>query len=552
VTRPKRIIAFIPRVLAPRPITFDTPTVIIGSRPDADLVLDDASEPVHALVRLRGESVEMAAFGPVELNGTLVERATLAEGDHLRIGRFSFVFVTMEQQEEETRPQPPVELPNLEGMLSGVDRDPAGIPNAVIASGDAPLAAAELRTEVALFWGNELLQVAHFAEGATVRVGEGAGNDFVLAAKEIKDKSFVLVGPGNIVHVPSTAAVEVGTSTQRLDRAALVESARLTSERLHLEKNEKVAIGLGALTLVIKRVPSAHAVARPMSARIDEAFVGTLAFTGVVAAFLIGLTLLTPQAQDDPRELLSAQRRTPPSITFQKPKPQPSAGSQAPNTIGTLGRPSSTKQHTAPAKRAQDVGLLAILKGSKSTVATNVLGAGGLGEALNKLASGLAGRDQGEQHGTGGLGTRGTDAGGGGTTQGIGPLGNGGKDGLGDVDLGPGTRAERAIQVDQSGKTNDGLSREHIARVLERAQSQFRHCYDQALGRAPNLHGKVSLEFTIGQDGSVSGTRAVSTLQDREVEGCLERVVRRLRFAEPKGGGTVSVKYPLVFTTSGH
>jgi hypothetical protein len=263
----KRTITFIPRVLSPRPISFDAATVIIGSRKDADLVLDDSAEPVHALIRMRPDSIELAAFGPLELNGAVVERATLAEGDHIRIGRLSFAFVTTEEEEAPAS----VALPSLLPNLDGVDRDPAGA---------VPTPNGELRTEVALFWGNELLQVGHYGAGATVRIGEGEGNDFVLAAREIKEKSFVLVRPDGAaptVHVPPLAPVELADGGgRRSARGALIEAQRLVDDRLRVERGEKVAIALGALTVVVKRVPSTTIATRPLGERVDRAFVSAL------------------------------------------------------------------------------------------------------------------------------------------------------------------------------------------------------------------------------------------------------------------------------------
>jgi hypothetical protein len=249
----KRTITFIPRVPSPRPISFDSSTVIIGSRDDADLVLDDSAEPVHALIRMRDDSIELAAFGPLELNGVLVERATLAEGDHIRIGRLSFVFVTTEAEAAAE-----VSLPHLAGALAG-------------SSGDADLK--QFRTEVALYCGGDLLQIAHYEDSATVKIGEGAGNHFLLAARELKEKSFDLVQPsaeGPVVHVPSLAPVELDTKGIRSARGALIDMRRLVDDRLVIGTGEKVAIALEAMTIVVRRVPGATVVTQPVGERIHH------------------------------------------------------------------------------------------------------------------------------------------------------------------------------------------------------------------------------------------------------------------------------------------
>jgi len=40
-------------------------------------------------------------------------------------------------------------------------------------------------------------------------------------------------------------------------------------------------------------------------------------------------------------------------------------------------------------------------------------------------------------------------------------------------------------------------------------------------------------------------------MHNANVEECVLRVVRRIRFPAPKGGGEVIVTYPFMFTTAG-
>lgn len=551
----KRTITFIPRVLSPRPLSFEASTVIIGSRPDADLVLDDSAEPVHALVRMRKDTIELAAFGPLELNGALVERAVLQEGDHIRIGRLSFVFVTNEIEDTPVVETAPVELPNLDGALTGVDRDPAGIPSAVLAPEVIDAGRGELRTEVALFWGNELLQVAHYGPGATVRVGEGAGNDFVLAAREIKEKSFVLVEPsaeGPRVNVPVLAPVEldapIAGKPNRSARGSLVEQGRLVEDSLRIRENEKLAIALGALTMVIKRVPGTTTVTRPLGERIDQAFVSALTFTGIAAAFLFGLALSAPKQDATVDDVFGMHKRSTPTVTLDLPR-QKTEGAAAQGQPGKIGVKQAKREKTSSKpKTAKEVGLLAVLEGMKGKTAARVLGPGTLG--LDNFLGSMRGSTAGDERGDGGLSTRGSGPGGGGDSKDIGAFGKRGH-GLDDADLSGAPRGERDVTVEHTEK-GDPLAREAILRVLSRAQSQMRNCYERELGKEPDLHGKVVLVFTVGKGGDVSAASArEGTLQHAGVENCLERVVSRLRFPEPKGGASVTVKYPLVFTTTG-
>jgi TonB family protein len=82
--------------------------------------------------------------------------------------------------------------------------------------------------------------------------------------------------------------------------------------------------------------------------------------------------------------------------------------------------------------------------------------------------------------------------------------------------------------------------------------NQARYCYEKELTRNPNLAGKVTTQFTIGPTGAVMKARvAGSTMGDKAVEGCLLRVIQRLRFPPCVGGGTAEVTYPWIFKSGG-
>ena len=102
-------------------------------------------------------------------------------------------------------------------------------------------------------------------------------------------------------------------------------------------------------------------------------------------------------------------------------------------------------------------------------------------------------------------GLRGSGGGGGGNSLGIGSVGSGtgrGTGGLGNVDLGGRGKGKYKVSV---GRIDcEGCLQESVVRrVLQRAQSQARYCYEKELQRNPNLSGKVTTQITIGSTGSV-------------------------------------------------
>ena len=96
------------------------------------------------------------------------------------------------------------------------------------------------------------------------------------------------------------------------------------------------------------------------------------------------------------------------------------------------------------------------------------------------------------------------------------------------------------------------LSREEIQRVVKRYMNQIKYCYEKQLAKSPNLQGKVVAFWIIAGTGLVQTAKASqNTMGDKTVEQCIIKVVKRMRFPRPKGGGTVTVTYPFVFSSSG-
>ncbi len=88
-----------------------------------------------------------------------------------------------------------------------------------------------------------------------------------------------------------------------------------------------------------------------------------------------------------------------------------------------------------------------------------------------------------------------------------------------------------------------------IRRVIRSHQSAIKYCYEKELTKDPSLQGKVTISFIIKADGMVgSASVANTTLNNKAVEGCVTRVVQRMAFPTPNGGGIVKVTYPFIFS----
>ena len=76
----------------------DRARVVIGRDPDSIIFLNDVTvSREHAVVLVEGSGVSISDRGSLNgtyVNGEIVENATLADGDHVQIGRFVLVFFT--------------------------------------------------------------------------------------------------------------------------------------------------------------------------------------------------------------------------------------------------------------------------------------------------------------------------------------------------------------------------------------------------------------------------------------------------------------------------
>lgn len=196
--------------------------------------------------------------------------------------------------------------------------------------------------------------------------------------------------------------------------------------------------------------------------------------------------------------------------------------------------------------------LLGALGGDSGGALADVLAGGAVtGNAEDVLA--LA---QGVGVATGGSGTLRT-RGGGGTGSGVGGLGSlaaaGGAGAT--AQAGEGEQIiERVIRgriniEDGDAVGGDGeFDSQIVVRQIRARIGAIRACYERELRRNPSLAGKVTVQFTIEQSGSVTRANATeNTTNDAAVAACVVGTVARFRFNPGPEGGSVVFSYPFVF-----
>jgi hypothetical protein len=107
----------------------------------------------------------------------------------------------------------------------------------------------------------------------------------------------------------------------------------------------------------------------------------------------------------------------------------------------------------------------------------------------------------------------------------------------------------------QTGSAEVGIEPEYIQ---DSVRQQFfpvaNKCYVDALATNPKLAGQIDLWFVIVGDKNIGGiVESVdvlnkSTLRDPDVIECLRESFLGVTFPPPKGGGAVTVEYPIIFS----
>ena len=167
-------------------------------------------------------------------------------------------------------------------------------------------------------------------------------------------------------------------------------------------------------------------------------------------------------------------------------------------------------------------------------------------QTCSGVVGGIIGTQYGSSYGSGGLGSRGSGLGGGGTGAGLGGLTTRGR-GRGASGYGAGAAAPSTPSAGDP-IILGSVDRTQIDRIVKQHLAQIRYCYQKELNRTPTLAGKVVVKFTIGADGTVASAEIqTTTLNNETVEACICARFLRMTFPAPAGAGVVIVSYPFIF-----
>jgi len=570
-------------------------SIIVGSGAGAGLRLKDPEvSNLHLMLKVeRGgvTAIDLGSERGTRLDGQLLRApVALSSGDVLQLGGTELKVSFGEEAREASKPQGLAARPFAPADKPGGDcTSPAATPWSESLLFTQPLRTDERPGEqnrvlqVAMLWGDTVIDVQHFADGVPVTIGERAKNCFQVFFPEIGGRFALAVADGSKITatVPGAARVATnGNPSPSLEKAGLEgRAAAQPRQTVVAGLNDRLQIWIANVSFVLRFVRRQPGIKIRVLEESDWGFVKIAAVCTAVCIALIAGMLVSGKSGF---RLDSGGASTPAQyarllIRPEVAKPHPikklsglPEGAKAMDEEGKFGVPKAKQEEADPSrpgspivdpkkreddrKKVMTAGLLGAW--GKAPDASNILGPGGLGTGINNAIGGLKpGAGLVDARGVGGLGSRGGGVGGGGTALGLGGLGTRGEGrgigGSGLIDLsGRGKDTTRVVP----GKTIvvGGLSKEVIAKIIRSHQSEIKYCYEMELQKKPSLFGKVAVLFTIDGSGSVSEANVAETsLENSNTEQCMLARIRRWRFPEPQGGGLVTVNFPWVFKPAG-
>lgn len=190
--------------------------------------------------------------------------------------------------------------------------------------------------------------------------------------------------------------------------------------------------------------------------------------------------------------------------------------------------------------------------GAQNQLAGSTTGSGELA-GLSASATGKSGMN--ENRAGEGLGSKTKDTGVGGSGKslegiagGVSTSGRGGgNSGYGTGGLG-GKTGVKVIPGGEGESFSGTIDKEAIRRVIRSNERVIRSCYEKELNKTPDLVGKLTVEFDIGEKGEVKrAVVKVNELGNKAVGDCLTARLRTWRFPEPPTNEVVTVAYPFAF-----
>ncbi|MFT5430954.1 MAG: hypothetical protein ACI9OJ_001633 [Myxococcota bacterium] len=441
---------------------------------------------------------------------------------------------------------------------------------------------------VAMLWEGQIIQEQIFDEPRAVTVGTDIHATFTVPEEaNLPKKKFTLFAArGSKYNLGLNRGMEgtlqLGGERMNIDKAISEKtSGKSGANSLALGTDDWGIIHLGPLAIFFQFIQPERRIAVPFFRSLDGNVLAAAAVSGLVHISLILATLFLWEEDEVVKRRALVFKDWDVEMEYDEEEDEEeeeeedegeeedTTAKRAEGDEGKFGDPDldpmlESKVVEMDGKMVSKIDPKKV--GLVDMLSTNQLGGvGAIANIMSKNTQGLsdkmavamagAGTEFVMGHGSGGMGFKGTGTGGGGVG------GYGRIHGLGKIDTGGGTGMhaslgkKRATRVGRikigSGRKTGFCKKGDIARVVRRRANSIRACYERRLQVKAGLQGKLTVRWTIGMNGSVTGASSASnTLGDSAVTSCILRVVRRMRFTKPEGGVCI-VQWPFVFNPGG-
>lgn len=450
-----------------------------------------------------------------------------------------------------------------------------GAVGAVVAGGLALLAHPEFRKDdrflrLRLLWGGMPVAERVIWRPAPITVGEADGVTFQLAAAGLQRHDLLRPDGARAYRLQPPRGVTGAWAHGASPPEPLTgdEVAIQPGDAGFLHFDNDVALLWDFIA------PSTAPLGAAGTVRDHGLWLSLAAVTAVALLFVLGTALVPHSRKAAGPESLEDKRESQIEITLQDSQPPPpelppdegrdeqdsTVGKKAAGEEGRVGRPDEdprkvtrlAKQDGRLSDKPVDptqTGVVQALKEANSVALKEILTGGGPMPTVPVTVA-QEGSDPDTQlgHGPGGMGFRGTGTGGGddfgpGRIRGMMP----------GPDTGPGIGRKAVVglapkKTKRVGKieiavstTSGGCDRGDISKQVRSRTASIRACYETRLMARPDLHGKVTVRWTIDGEGRVrDATSTHNTVDDPMVGDCVLRAFRTLRFTKPEAGVCVA------------
>lgn len=425
----------------------------------------------------------------------------------------------------------------------------------------------------------------------TVSVGTSEKNQFIVQAPGLPGRFelFQLVGNDYILNFTENMGGKVGLpggGVKELEELRKSGAARNAGSHFQVKLGDtsRGKVVMGNVTLLFQFVVPPPVTPRPQlpaAARggfvkgIDWLFTAFVVFSYMT---FFGFVIYLENADWEIESPISAVPEMMARLVFQEPPPPEEPTEVEPTEVEDGDEPeevadnststSTSTSDSTPSDSSTNVNTNAdararIAEQAMASAESLLLGALGADGALNDVLAGGAVTGNADEilaqaagvgvatNGSGDLRERGGGGNGSGEGNGLGTLAAGMNAGMAAMTTSVMEReVSGSIRLQGGGDTGGSgdFDANLVVRQIRARLRAIQRCYETELRRNPSLAGKVTVQFTIVERGTISAASATeNTTGSPAVAACVVSTIRRFRFNPGPEGGSVNFSYPFVF-----